>query len=102
MVVEHGHKGDPASQNDGMARATRQNPLASLLRLPSEILFQIFSLVQNCYKPYVLDQFIHSCSLIYALVISMPSLWTHLDSRWSAQWLFIVVERAKMLPLDIH
>jgi hypothetical protein len=36
MVVEHVRKGDPAPQNDSMARATRQNPLAPLLRIPSE------------------------------------------------------------------
>jgi hypothetical protein len=78
------------------------NSSVSLLRLPVEIMGQVFRLIQDRERSMVLNRLLHSCRTLYTLAVGMPGLWTYLDSHWKTQWLYVVVGRAQNLPLQMR
>jgi hypothetical protein len=72
-----------ATQDEVAKRSLRRdrNSLTPLLRLPTEILSQLFQEVQEQKQPSVLNRLIHLCHALYSLALSTPGLWTYLNSR---------------------
>ncbi|KAG8931461.1 hypothetical protein FRC02_002690 [Tulasnella sp. 418] len=92
----------------------QRNSLASINRLPVEILQQIFLLqASEHHLSYLKTSDIHEdvfaitirtvsvCSRWYHISVSTPRLWSYLDSRHSLDVVPILLDRSKQAPLHV-
>ncbi|KAF5325423.1 hypothetical protein D9619_010021 [Psilocybe cf. subviscida] len=88
-----------------MLPKTRRNfELASVSKLPDEILLRIFLILRDSSGRHLRDwhQVTHTCRYWRGVAIGSPLLWTHLFEDTSPAFIQLMLERSRSAPLEVE